>query len=95
MFSVQAVACGDDCRCHYNITQRVNIFTCSGPKYTKLPRTVPDFTNWVDFKYSKINKLCGNYDYLNKQRSNVTHLNVMYGEIKIICDETLHGILGN
>ena len=83
--SVQAVPCGDDCRCHYNIhdiTHRANVFTCSGPKYSALPQTVPDFTNWVDFIHTDTKELCGSYDYLKKP-SNITHLNLMHGQIKI------------
>ena len=91
--SVQAVPCGDECRCHYNITQRTNIFTCFGPQYTALPEIVPGFTNWIDFIHTKTKKLCGSYDYLKKPRSNITHLNLMCGQIKTICDTSLNEIL--
>ncbi len=91
--SVQPVPCGDDCRCHYNITQRANVFTCSGLNYTELPTSVPHLTKWLTFSPNSIRQLCGNYQYLHKQTSDVTDVNFFFGNIETICDETLAIIL--
>ncbi len=91
---MQAVLCGDNCKCHYNITERANVLTCSGPPYTALPRTVPNFTNWIEYVNSDITELCWIYDYLKKP-SNMTHINLSSGKIEVICDETLNEILYN
>ncbi len=88
---VQGVSCGSDCRCHYNISQRVNIFTCSGTKYTELPGAIPDFTNWMDIEHHGITRLCGKYDYL-KRPSNITHLDLYSGQTDFICDDILNEI---
>ena len=92
---MQALPCGQDCKCNYNITQRANIFTCSGPNYTALSETVPEFTNWIEFENTKITGLCGSYAYLKKPMSNITNLNLFAGQIEFLCDETIEEILYN
>ncbi len=63
-------------------------------KYTKLPKTAPSFTNWMDIEHNGITRLCGKYDYM-KRPSNITHINLYSGQIDFICEETLNEIFYN
>ncbi len=86
---MQGVPCKDNCTCHYDISKRANVFACSGMNYTTLPNTVPRLTNRLSLRNTSIKRLCGIYEYLEKNASNITDLNLYSGRIKIICDETL------
>ncbi len=81
--------CLEHCTCQYNQKNEANIFNCSGPQRTTLPRSFPRYTNWIEITESNIRQLCGNYPYLQREAVNVTRLNLKRSKIRNICDNTL------
>ncbi len=95
IISVQDLPCQDGCRCHYDINQRANIFSCTGLNYTALPKVVPNLTQWINFRKTNMTHLCGIYNYLKRPDTIITYLNLEASEIDLICQDALDEILNN
>ncbi len=85
--------CGNQCTCHYNQTNNANVFTCTGPRTTRLPNSVPRYTNWIEITDTSVRELCGSYPYLQPDAINVTRVNLAGSKVSRICDDTLDSIL--
>ena len=88
------VHCGPECTCHYDQSNRSNVFNCSGPTHTVIPHNIPNYTDWMLFDNTDITELCGEYLYLDSP-SNVTFISFKHSQIHTICQETLDTILHN
>ena len=61
LFSVIPILChesnGDDCFCHYNQKQKVNIYNCSYQRLTSLPETLLNHTDWLVMEHTPVNRI--------------------------------------
>ena len=81
LLSVISISChennDDDCFCHYNQDQKVNIYNCSDQTLGRLPPLLLNHTNWLAMENTHINKLDGEpyisntFEFLDLKQSDV------------------------
>ncbi len=87
--------CGNNntCTCYHDLTERANVFNCSGPQHTNITDILdntPDATNWLILDDTNITELCELQNYLDVS---ITHLSLTSAHLNHICDDSLDIIL--
>ena len=66
------------------------MYACMNKDLTTLPKTVPNGTNWLDFKGNKFRHLKSAYNY-----KSIVHIDISFGNISSISDKAMKVLLNN
>ena len=56
------------CYCHYDVQERSNIYNCSSQTLETVPKTIPNFTDWILLENNKVDSLHAPIKFLDKIR---------------------------